>query len=174
MLGKLLNFWLDLPTKGKILSPSSRLMLRSDIHKITLSIFKILLLLLTIALLSRKSKPPCLTPSTLTNLLLDVHSVWLSAWDTEIRLVNGIINWNKFRRNLTFCLLFLKEGKPYLDAVFNETVSIVELEEGLDGETFFLYVLMAAFVVLLLVIGQHLLSSYGPRKAPRKQQIERG
>jgi translocon-associated protein subunit alpha len=66
------------------------------------------------------------------------------------------------------------EGKPYLDAVFNETVSIVELEEGLDGETFFLYVLMAAFVVLMLVVGQHLLSQYGPRKAPRKQQIERG
>jgi len=66
------------------------------------------------------------------------------------------------------------EGKPFLDAVFNETVTIVELEEGLDGETFFLYVLMAAFVVLLLVLGQHLLSSYGGRKAPRKQQIERG
>jgi len=66
------------------------------------------------------------------------------------------------------------EGKPYLDAVFNETVTVVELEEGLDGETFFLYVLMAAFAVLLLVVGQHLLSSYGPRKAPRKQQIERG
>lgn len=66
------------------------------------------------------------------------------------------------------------EGKPYLDAVFNETVSIIELEEGLDGETFFLYVLMAAFIVLLLVIGQHVLSSYGVRKAPRKQQIERG
>jgi translocon-associated protein subunit alpha len=68
----------------------------------------------------------------------------------------------------------LQEGKPYLDAVFNETVSIIELEEGLDGETFFLYVLMAAFVILLLVLGQHLLSSYGGRKAPRKQQIERG
>lgn len=66
------------------------------------------------------------------------------------------------------------EGKPYLDAVFNETVSIVELEEGLDGETFFLYVLMAAFVILMLVLGQHVLSSYGGRKAPRKQQIERG
>ncbi len=33
---------------------------------------------------------------------------------------------------------------------------------------------MAAFVVLMLVVGQHLLSQYGPRKAPRKQQIERG
>jgi len=66
------------------------------------------------------------------------------------------------------------EGKPFLDAVFNETVSIVEIEEGLDGETFFLYVLMAAFGVLLLVLGQHLLSTYGGRKAPRKQQIERG
>jgi translocon-associated protein subunit alpha len=66
------------------------------------------------------------------------------------------------------------EGKPFVDAVFNQTVTIIELEEGLDGETFFLYVLLAAFAVLLLVLGQHVLSSYGGRKAPRKQQIERG
>ncbi|CAG7693770.1 unnamed protein product [Allacma fusca] len=65
------------------------------------------------------------------------------------------------------------EGKPYLDAVYNETVNVVELEEGLDGETFFLYVFLAALVVLLLVLGQHLLTSYG-RKPARKQQIERG
>jgi len=66
------------------------------------------------------------------------------------------------------------EGKPYLDAVYNETVNVVEIEEGLDGETFFLYVFLAALVVLLLVLGQHLLTSYGGRKPARKQQIERG
>jgi len=66
------------------------------------------------------------------------------------------------------------EGKPYLDAVYNETVNIVEIEEGLDGETFFLYIFMAALVILLLVLGQHLLTSYGGRKPARKQQIERG
>jgi len=66
------------------------------------------------------------------------------------------------------------EGKPYLDAVYNETINVVEIEEGLDGETFFLYLFLAALVVLLLVLGQHLLSSYGVRKPARKQQIERG
>ncbi|CAL8100737.1 unnamed protein product [Orchesella dallaii] len=66
------------------------------------------------------------------------------------------------------------EGKPFLDAVYNETINIVEIEEGLDGETFFLYIFLAALVVLLLVLGQHLLSSYGGRKGPRKQTIERG
>jgi len=66
------------------------------------------------------------------------------------------------------------EGKPFLDAVYNETVNVVEIEEGLDGETFFLYVFLAALVVLLLVLGQHLLTSVGGRKTSRKAQIERG
>jgi len=66
------------------------------------------------------------------------------------------------------------EGKPFLDAVYNETINIVEIEEGLDGETFFLYIFLAALVVLLLVLGQHLLSSYGGRKGTRKPTIERG
>jgi translocon-associated protein subunit alpha len=68
------------------------------------------------------------------------------------------------------------EGKPYLDAVYNETINVVEIEEGLDGETFFLYIFLAALVVLLLVLGQHLLTSYtGGRKSTRKSNhIERG
>lgn len=28
-----------------------------------------------------------------------------------------------------------QDGAPYLDAVFNETVEVVEVDEGLDGET---------------------------------------
>lgn len=66
------------------------------------------------------------------------------------------------------------EGKPFVDAVYNETINIVEIEEGLDGETFFLYIFLAALVVLLLVLGQHLLTSYGGRKPARKAPIERG
>jgi translocon-associated protein subunit alpha len=66
------------------------------------------------------------------------------------------------------------EGKPYIDAVYNETINIVEIEEGLDGETFFLYIFLAALFVLLLVLGQHLLTSYGGRKPARKAPIERG
>uniref|UniRef100_U5ESU1 Translocon-associated protein subunit alpha n=1 Tax=Corethrella appendiculata TaxID=1370023 RepID=U5ESU1_9DIPT len=55
-------------------------------------------------------------------------------------------------------------GIQYSEAVFNETVQIVEVDEGLDGETFFLYVFLAAVVVLLLVLGQQFLGSYGKRK----------
>ncbi|CAH1180532.1 unnamed protein product [Phaedon cochleariae] len=55
-------------------------------------------------------------------------------------------------------------GNSFHDAVFNETVQIVEVEEGLDGETFFLYVFLAAGVVLLLVIGQQTLLSVGKKR----------
>jgi len=59
-------------------------------------------------------------------------------------------------------------GNAFQDAVYNETVQIVELEEGLDGETFFLYVFLAAGVVLLLVIGQQTLLSFGKKHITRK------
>lgn len=67
-------------------------------------------------------------------------------------------------------------GVQYSEAVFNETVLISELDEGLDGETFFLYVLLAGIVVLLLVIGQqYLLGSSGKRKRTTvKKTIETG
>jgi len=55
------------------------------------------------------------------------------------------------------------EGHPYLEAVYNETVQIVELEEGLDGETFFLYVFLLAGLLLLLVLGHQGLSSLGKK-----------
>jgi translocon-associated protein subunit alpha len=59
-------------------------------------------------------------------------------------------------------------GGLFQEAVYNETVQIVELEEGLDGETFFLYVFLAAGVVLLLVIGQQTLLSVGRKRTARK------
>lgn len=67
-------------------------------------------------------------------------------------------------------------GAQFTEAVFNETVLISEVDEGLDGETFFLYVLLAGIVVLLLVIGQqYLLGSSGKRKrAAAKRTIETG
>lgn len=52
------------------------------------------------------------------------------------------------------------DGNIFQDTVFNDTVNIVELDEGLDGETFFLYVFLAAVVVLLLVGAQQLLQSF--------------
>lgn len=63
------------------------------------------------------------------------------------------------------------EGGIFREAVYNETVQIIELEEGLDGETFFLYVFLAAGVVLLLVAGQQFLSTFGRKRAPRAQKV---
>lgn len=68
-------------------------------------------------------------------------------------------------------------GGIFQEAVYNETVQIIEIEEGLDGETFFLYVFLAAGVVLLLVVGQQFLSSLGrKRSGPRatKTVVETG
>lgn len=61
-----------------------------------------------------------------------------------------------------------------MEAVFNQTVSIIELDEGMDGETFFLYVFMLAFSVLLLVAGHHFLSSFGRKKGGKKTVVEMG
>lgn len=53
------------------------------------------------------------------------------------------------------------------DAVYNQTLNIVEVSEGLDGETFFLYVFLGAACVLALVLGQQALSSLARRRSPR-------
>lgn len=72
-----------------------------------------------------------------------------------------------------FCIC-LQEGNLFGESVFNETVNIIELEEGLDGETFFLYVFLCALVVLLLVVGQQFLVSVGKKRVGKKPVIETG
>lgn len=49
----------------------------------------------------------------------------------------------------------------YLTPVFNETVSIVELDEGLDSETFFLFIVLGGLAVLALIGMYQLFQSYG-------------
>jgi len=68
------------------------------------------------------------------------------------------------------------EGALFQDAVFNETISIIDPDEGLDGETFFLYVFLCAVGVLLLVGAQQLLGSFGKKSFSMKprQPIEMG
>jgi len=68
-------------------------------------------------------------------------------------------------------------GFQFTEAVFNETVQITEIDEGLDGETFFLYVFLAGIGVLLLVVGQQfLVGSVGKRKRAQvsRKTIETG
>lgn len=72
------------------------------------------------------------------------------------------------------CSNFFQAGFSFYEAVFNETVQIVELDEGLDGETVFLYIFMSACVILLLVGGQQLLSSFGRKTRSRKTIVEVG
>lgn len=50
------------------------------------------------------------------------------------------------------------DGKSFVNAVFNDTINVVEPDEGLDGETFFLYIFLAALVVLGLVVLQQFFS----------------
>ena len=48
-----------------------------------------------------------------------------------------------------------------MDSVFNETVTFKEHDEGFDGETFFLYVFVAAMAILIIMGAQYILSSIG-------------
>ncbi|XP_074593000.1 signal sequence receptor subunit 1 l(1)G0320 isoform X2 [Brevipalpus obovatus] len=73
--------------------------------------------------------------------------------------------------------LFYKdlEGNRFMNAVFNETVNIVEIDEGLDGETFFLYLFLIALVGLMGFAGQHFLVSMSvTRSSTNKQKFEVG
>lgn len=67
------------------------------------------------------------------------------------------------------------EGNIFQNAVFNETIQVVEADEGLDGETFFLYVFLAAIVVLLLVGAQQIFASFGKKRMSKpRAPVEMG
>ncbi|XP_051970196.1 translocon-associated protein subunit alpha-like isoform X2 [Xyrauchen texanus] len=56
-------------------------------------------------------------------------------------------------------------GNVFQDAVFNQTVTITEREDGLDGETIFLYVFLSG-LTLLVVVGLHQLLESRKRRRP--------
>jgi len=67
------------------------------------------------------------------------------------------------------------EGNVFQNAVFNETIQVVEPDEGLDGETFFLYVFLAALIILLLVGVQQLFANFGRKRLSKpRQPVEMG
>jgi len=67
------------------------------------------------------------------------------------------------------------EGNFYFDPVFNETVQIVEFDEGFDTEVFFMYVFMVAGGILLLFLAFSFLSSRkGSKKSSHKKAVETG
>uniref|UniRef100_A0A8C2XRB7 Translocon-associated protein subunit alpha n=1 Tax=Cyclopterus lumpus TaxID=8103 RepID=A0A8C2XRB7_CYCLU len=56
-------------------------------------------------------------------------------------------------------------GNIFQDAVFNQTVTVTEREDGLDGETIFLYVFLSG-LSLLVVVGLHQLMESRKRRRP--------
>ncbi|CAL1539375.1 unnamed protein product [Lymnaea stagnalis] len=68
-----------------------------------------------------------------------------------------------------------QSGNVFQSAVFNETIQVVDPDEGLDGETFFLYVFLAAIVILLLVGAQQLVANFGRKRLSKpRQTVELG
>eukprot|EP00088_Acartia_fossae_P048337 TRINITY_DN5272_c0_g1_i1.p1 TRINITY_DN5272_c0_g1~~TRINITY_DN5272_c0_g1_i1.p1 ORF type:complete len:198 (+),score=74.82 TRINITY_DN5272_c0_g1_i1:215-808(+) len=66
-------------------------------------------------------------------------------------------------------------GNVFIDPVFNETVQIVEFDEGFDTETFFMYVTMGGLVILLLFLAFNYLTGGSKKKASvRKAAVETG
>ncbi|XP_061688437.1 translocon-associated protein subunit alpha-like [Syngnathoides biaculeatus] len=64
------------------------------------------------------------------------------------------------------------EGKVFQTAIYNQTVNIIEKEEGLDGETMFLYIFLTGLVVLMLFAMYQVLESRTKKRIPVK--IEKG
>lgn len=66
-------------------------------------------------------------------------------------------------------------GNMFIDPVFNETVQIVEFDEGFDTETFFMYVTIGGTTVLLLFLGFNFLAGGSKKKASsRSRAVETG
>ncbi|XP_048363573.1 translocon-associated protein subunit alpha isoform X2 [Sphaerodactylus townsendi] len=65
-----------------------------------------------------------------------------------------------------------QNGNFFQDAVFNQTVTIIEKEDGLDGETIFMYMFLGG-LGLLLIVGLHQLLESRKRKRPA-QKVEMG
>ncbi|KAM9860179.1 translocon-associated protein subunit alpha-like [Aulostomus maculatus] len=64
------------------------------------------------------------------------------------------------------------EGNGFQTAVYNQTVTITEKEEGLDGETMFMYIFLVGLVVLMLFGMYQVLESRTKKRLPVK--IEKG
>ncbi|XP_077459016.1 translocon-associated protein subunit alpha-like [Stigmatopora argus] len=64
------------------------------------------------------------------------------------------------------------EGNVFQTAIYNQTVTIIEKEEGLDGETVFLYIFLSGLVVLMLFAMYQVLESRTKKRISVK--LEKG
>ena len=73
------------------------------------------------------------------------------------------------------CIFRDLEGNFFMDPVFNETVQIVEFDEGFDSEVFFMYVfLVAGLVLCLFLVYSFLRGSKGKKSTPVSKPVETG
>uniref|UniRef100_A0A8D1HSQ6 Translocon-associated protein subunit alpha n=1 Tax=Sus scrofa TaxID=9823 RepID=A0A8D1HSQ6_PIG len=107
---------------------------------------------------SSLSSRQCVKPSQLMLFQFQFECLF------PLGIVNPLSVWNM---NLTSV-----HGNVFQDAVFNQTVTIIEREDGLDGETIFMYMFLAG-LGLLLVVGLHQLLESRKRKRPI-QKVETG
>ncbi|XP_030632164.1 translocon-associated protein subunit alpha [Chanos chanos] len=66
------------------------------------------------------------------------------------------------------------EGSAFQSAVYNQTVTITEIDEGLDGETMFMYIFLAGLVILMVFGMYQLLESRTRRRVPVKVETGTG
>ncbi|KAK6319388.1 hypothetical protein J4Q44_G00105990 [Coregonus suidteri] len=66
------------------------------------------------------------------------------------------------------------EGNGFQTAIYNQTVTIVELEEGLDGETMFMYIFLTGLVVLAVFGMYQVLESRTRKRLPVKVETGTG
>ncbi|TRY61488.1 hypothetical protein TCAL_02169 [Tigriopus californicus] len=68
------------------------------------------------------------------------------------------------------------QGNLFMDPVFNETVQVVEFDEGFDTEVFFMYVFIVAGALLVLFLAVNLLSgkSKGKKSVAAAKPVETG
>uniref|UniRef100_A0A4W5NXY2 Translocon-associated protein subunit alpha n=1 Tax=Hucho hucho TaxID=62062 RepID=A0A4W5NXY2_9TELE len=66
------------------------------------------------------------------------------------------------------------EGNGFQTAIYNQTVTIVELEEGLDGETMFMYIFLTGLVALAIFGMYQVLESKTRKRLPVKVETGSG
>ena len=85
---------------------------------------------------------------------------------------------NKEILNSRISILFFSrdtEGNFFMDPVFNETVQIVEFDEGFDSEVFFMYVFLVAGLFLVLFLVYSLIGgSKGKKNVAVSKAMETG
>ncbi|OQV17119.1 putative Translocon-associated protein subunit alpha [Hypsibius exemplaris] len=59
--------------------------------------------------------------------------------------------------------------KGFIHSIYNETIQAIEVDEGLDSQTFFLYVIFGAIVVLGGVFGQQYFAAKINKKRPARK-----